>query len=103
MESALWAGRRKKNEPARISLMAGFAPSWSDGDASDGSFSYHVGLAPQHKARPQFCCCVQARAASEGRDTDVSSRRAAEKLLERRGPHVIARDEKGLRVDVGWI
>ncbi len=110
MESALWAGRRKKNEPARISLMAGFAPLAADGDASDGSFSYHVeiGLAPQHKAAfidsqsASSCCCVQARAASEGRDTDVSSRRAAEKAARTTRPACESRrDEKGLRVDVG--
>jgi predicted ATPase len=108
MESALWAGRRKKNEPARISLMAGFAPLAADGDASDGSFSYHVeiGLAPQHKAAFDLEPQVHAAAFKlepQVKEETLTFHHCARpiKLLERRGPHVVVRDDKGLRVDVG--
>src|SRR5580704_9302597 len=107
MESALWAGRRKKNEPARISLMAGFAPLADDGDASEGSFSYlvEIGLAQQHKAAFDLEPQVHAAAFKlepQVKEETLTFHHGARpiKLLERRGPHVVARDEEGLRIDL---
>jgi predicted ATPase len=107
MESALWAGQRKKHESAQISLMARFAPL-ADGDTSDDFFSYRVvvGLAPQHK--PAFDAEPQVHAAAfklepQVKEETLTFHHGARpiKLLERKGPHVVARDDKGLRVDVG--
>src|ERR1700680_1239666 len=42
MESALWAGPRKKHEPAHISLVGRFAPPTEGGPASDDSYTYQV-------------------------------------------------------------
>jgi predicted ATPase len=108
MESALWAGARKKNELARISLMAGFAPLADGSDASDSAFSYTVtvGLAAQTKSG--FDPEPRVHDAAFKLEPQVKEETLAfhhgarpTKLLERRGPHVVARDDKGLRVEVG--
>ena len=107
MESALWAGPRKKHELAQISLMARFAPP-ADGDTSHDAFAYQVtvGLAPQKK--PAFDAEPQVFAAAfklepQVKEETLTFHHGARpmKLLERKGPHVVARDDKGLRVDVG--
>jgi predicted ATPase len=98
MESALWAGARKKHEHPRISLMARFVPLSEGGDVSEGSFSYRVtvGLpAPKEAAAFQ----LEPQVKEEVLTFHHGARQM--KLLERSGPHVFARDEKGLRVDVG--
>ena len=97
MESALWAGKRKKHEPALISLMAKFAPPTDGDDASNGPFAYRVkvGLAAcdvaAFKLEPQV----------KGETLTFHYGARPIKLLERRGPHVVARDDKDLRIDVG--
>jgi predicted ATPase len=96
MESALWAGPRKKHESAQISLMARFAPA-SDGDTTRDSFAYQVtvGLAAPDWAAFQL--------EPQIKDETLTFHHGARpmKLLERKGPHVVARDDKGLQVDVG--
>src|SRR5580658_3132033 len=96
MESALWAGKRKKHEPALVSLMAKFAPSVDGDDASDGGFSYRVtvGMAA--------CDAAAFKLEPQVKEETLTFHHGARpiKLLERRGPHVVARDEKGLRVDL---
>jgi predicted ATPase len=96
MESALWAGPRKKHEPAQISLMARFAPA-VDGDTNDDAFAYQVtvGLAAPDSAAFQ----LEPQVKEETLTFHHGARPM--KLLERKGPHVVARDDKGLRVDVG--
>ncbi len=93
MESALWAGRGAK-EPARIALQAGFAAH----DEEEGVYSYAVslGLAPSDQAafryEPQIKDETLSFTPDGGRPV---------KMMERRGPHVVARDEDGRRVEVG--
>lgn len=96
MESALWAGPRKKHELAQISLMARFAPA-VDGDTSDDAFAYQVtvGLAAPDSAAFQ----LEPQVKEETLTFHHGARPV--KLLERKGPHVVARDDNGLRVDVG--
>jgi predicted ATPase len=96
MESALWAGPRKKHEPAEISLMARFAPA-ADSDTSHDAFAYQVtvGLAASDWAAFQ----LEPQIKEETLTFHHGARPM--KLLERKGPHVVARDDKGLRVDVG--
>src|ERR1700733_4921284 len=54
MESALWAGQRKKHEPVHISLMARFAPPADGGETSDGAFSYRVTVGLSSKDAAAF-------------------------------------------------
>jgi predicted ATPase len=78
MESALWAGERKRHEPVRIILQAGFAAS----PIGENDYSYEVaaGVAPPaaaaFKLEPQI------------KDETLTHhhRGRAHKLLERRGP-----------------
>jgi predicted ATPase len=95
MESALWAGPRKKHESAQISLRARFAAA--DGDASHDAFAYQVtvGLAPPGAAAFQ----LEPQVKEETLTFHHGARPI--KLLERKGPHVLARDDNGLRIDVG--
>jgi predicted ATPase len=46
MASALWAGPRRKNEPARISLSVGLAPAEHGG--GDANYRVEAGLVPQY-------------------------------------------------------
>jgi len=90
MESALWAGPRKVKEPARITLTVGFAPASSSPKDDDGD-----GLGEPLAAA--FCLEPQIK---EETLTFHHGKRPI-KLLERHGPHVVARDEKGLRAELG--
>jgi hypothetical protein len=45
MESALWAGKRRKHQPAVISLTSGFAPHSQDESDNEIAFPYPVLLA----------------------------------------------------------
>jgi predicted ATPase len=76
--------------------MARFAPL-ADGDASHDAFAYQVtvGLAPPSAAAFQ----LEPQVKEETLTFHHGARPI--KLLERKGPHVVARDDKGLRVDVG--
>ncbi len=98
MESALYAGKRKVREPALITLTAGFAPAPTESEnnemAADYSYEVSIGLATE-------------TAAAFGLEPQVKEeiltfhhRNRTIKLLERVGPRVTARDEKGLRVDL---
>jgi predicted ATPase len=98
MESALWAGPRKKHEHAHISLMGRFVPP-AEGDArSDDSFSYQVtvGLAP-----PKDSAAFQLEPQVKEETLTFHHGARPVRLLERKGRHVVARDDRGLRVDVG--
>jgi predicted ATPase len=96
MESALWAGPRKKHELAQISLMARFAPS-ANGDTDEDAFDYQVTVC---LAAPDWAAFQLEPQVKEETLTFHHGARPM-KLLERKGPHVVARDDKGLRVDVG--
>ena len=98
MESALWAGTRKKHEPAHISLVGRFAPPTEGGTASDDSFTYQVtvGLAP-----PKDSAAFQLEPQVKEETLTFHHGARPVKLLERKGRHVVARDDRGLRVDVG--
>ena len=100
MESALWAGKRKVKEPAQITLMVGFAPAPSspgedNGDALAYSYLVSTGL-----GGPLAAAFSRESQIKEETLTFHHGKRPI-KLLERHGPHVVARDEKGLRVDLG--
>jgi predicted ATPase len=92
MESALWAGPRKKHEAAQISLMARFAPA-VDGDTTHDAFAYQVTVG---LAAPDWDAFQLEPQVKEETLTFHHGARPM-KLLERKGPHVVARDDKGLR------
>jgi predicted ATPase len=99
MESVLYAGKRKVGEPAVITLQAGLVPSAissQDNEAERSAYSYEVSIGLGGELAAAFGCEPQVK---EEILTFHHCRRPI-KLLERRGPHVVARDEKGLRVDL---
>ncbi|MBI1179170.1 MAG: AAA family ATPase [Alphaproteobacteria bacterium] len=95
MESALWAGPRRKNEPARIRLGAAL-----------GGYAYgaETGLVQQYKVdvglrRPTGAGFLLEPQVKEEELVFTGGRRPLV-LLERRGPHGFARDEEGVRHDL---
>jgi predicted ATPase len=96
MGSALYAGKRKVSEPPLISLSAGFAPAAAHPDPDAASYSYEVTVG---LGRPTAAAFLREPQVKEEALAFHHGKRTI-KLLDRRGPHVIARDEKGLRVEL---
>ncbi len=107
MQSALWAGKRKVNKPARIKLSVGLG-SETDSDADNRastttsrsavvhSYEIDVGVRAAHGRR------VRARAADQGRDARLSRRqRGPLTVLERKGPRATAIDDDGRKHALG--
>jgi predicted ATPase len=98
MESAKWAGSRGAKQPVRIALKVSFAqPSGSAAD-EDAEYSYEVSLG--------FAPCDAAAFYGEPQVKDETLSLTLQggrpvKMLERRGPHVVARNEEGRRVELG--
>jgi len=92
MESALWAGERRDKEPVRLTLGVELAPE----TAGAGTYRYQVQVgfvAPMgaaFKLEPQV----------KEETLTFRDKRRPLVLLERRGPHVSARDGAGLRAEV---
>jgi len=100
MESALYAGKRKTGGPALITLTAGFSPS-SDSperpeDEHTAAYSYQVSIGLS--AQPAAAFRLEPQVKNE--TLTFYHRNRPIKLLERRGPHVVARDEKGARIEL---
>jgi predicted ATPase len=108
MESALWAGDRRKKEPARIGLKAGFADSpvgprdytyevaagivYSyETDSDDGEGTVRVTTAAAFPLEPQI----------KEETLSHHHRGRTRKILERRGPAVFVRDIEGERSELG--
>ena len=93
MESALWAGERRRHEPARLILQAGFAAS----PVGDNDYSYEVAAGVAPPATAAFALEPQIK-----EETLTHHHRGRlHKLLERRGPSATARDADGERAAVG--
>jgi len=104
MESALWAGERRRHEPARIILRGGFALS----PVGDNDYSYEVaaGVVPSGQlddgSRLPIASAAFALEPQIKEETLIHHHRGrAHKLLERRGPSATARDADGERAAVG--
>jgi predicted ATPase len=101
MQSALWAGKRTPNQPAQLMLSADFGEARA---ATGYRYSVAVGLPPSvtdeegniHVRGNAFALEAQVKEES----LVFESGRRAEKLLERRGPHLAARDEAGVRQEI---
>jgi len=105
MESALWAGKRMKNKPARIKLSVGFGGR--DGGEGQAEFDYVVeaGLVQQYQIEvglptPMGAAFLLEPQIKEERLTWHDGRRAVA-LLERKGPSAFARTEDGKRERLG--
>jgi predicted ATPase len=95
MESASWAGERRKNEPARIKLGVGLSAGAISGPP-DFRYEVEIGF-PVREISAAFELEPQVK---EERLTHHRGPRSTV-LLERRGPHATVRTEDGDRVDVG--
>jgi predicted ATPase len=91
MQSALWAGKRTPNQPAQLMLSADFGEARA---ATGYRYSVAVGLPPS--GGNAFALEAQVKEES----LVFESGRRSEKLLERRGPHLAARDEAGVRQEI---
>jgi predicted ATPase len=108
MQSALWAGRRRAGQPARIVLSAGFGEvSGSNDAAAEAVHSYEVEAGVIYSYRTEAglpATCVPDAFPLEPQIKEEAlffhHRGRATKLLERRGPAVMARDKEGNRVEV---
>jgi predicted ATPase len=105
MEAALWAGERQDRKPVRMSLAVGLAaaPSHQGGqrDPREGSgsvvHSYEVELGVRYPIAAAFALEPQVKEET----LTFHHRGRTQKLLERRGPAVFARDGEGRRQELG--
>jgi predicted ATPase len=94
MESALWTGQRRRQEPARIALKAGFGAT--PGENADHSYGVAVGVVHSYETelglrRPTAAAFPLEPQIKE--ETLLHHHRGrARKILERRGPTASARD-----------
>jgi len=101
MQSALWAGKRIPNDPATMTLSADFG---QPRERNFYRYSLTVGLPPSvtdgegiaHAKGNAFA--LEAQVKEEVLVFENGKR--SEKLLERRGPHLTARDEAGVRQEI---
>jgi predicted ATPase len=98
MESALWAGKRRRDEPARIVLAARFGTT----PASPPEYGYEVagGLAAAGTKRYTGEAAFHGEPLIREETLTAWHRGRPAKLLERRGPSVMARDSDGARVSL---
>jgi predicted ATPase len=100
MESALWAGKRAANKPARIKLLVGVGTDREDRNG-EPRFDYSVELGVAYSYEIEVGVRAPSTAAfplepqvKEERLIDRGGRRPIT-LLERRGPHATATDNEG--------
>ena len=115
MESALWAGERRRQDPARITFQVGFVPP--DRPSAQPAYSYEVAAGLAHSRPGEEEEEEEEDEEDEGTRISTGGAFALEpqikeetlafhgakrpvNLLERRGPAVMARDESGVRAEV---
>jgi predicted ATPase len=92
MQSALWAGKRRTNQPARMKLSVGLG-----GDDRGTSYSYEIDIGLRMPTAAAFRLEPQVK---EETLLFQSGRRPLT-ILERRGPRAIAADEQGKKHPLG--
>ena len=101
MQSALWAGKRLANQPVQLTLSADFGEA--DGPAAY-RYSLAVGLPPSFTDEEGEMFTRAGAFVLEAQVKEESlvfnAKRRPEKLLERRGAYLAARDEAGLRQEI---
>jgi predicted ATPase len=93
MQSALWAGKRRAGDPARIKLSAGFGAPAEEGILY--SYGAEIGVPPP---LPRNAFPLEPDIKEE--TLEFHHRGRSHKLLERRGASVVARDADGKRVEI---
>ena len=106
MESALWAGKRMVNKPARIKLAAGLGdPTSSTGPQAKFSYGVEVGVAYSYEVDIGIRVPTAAAFPLEPqiKDETLTFHRGRRPLtiLERRGPRVTATDADGRKQPYG--
>ena len=105
MESALWAGKRQGNKPARIKLSVGLGsntdrkgqPNFDYGVEVGVVHSYEVDVGVRQPTAAAFTLEPQVKEES----LIYHDRRRPLNLLARKGPHVTAIDDDGLKRELG--
>lgn len=101
MQSALWAGNRIPKDPATMTLSADFG---QPRDRNFYRYSLTVGLPPSVTDGEGIAHAKGNAFALEAQVKEevlvFENGRRPEKLLERRGPHLTARDEAGVRQEI---
>lgn len=96
MAAAFWAGTRRRSGPARIELEVSLSDPEARG-AARGVYRYHVAIGfPPKEASPAFATEPQIK--EEWLSYDNGDRQV--RLVDRRGPSVMARDEAGRPVEI---
>lgn len=96
MAAAFWAGTRRGSGPARIELEVSLSDPAARG-AGRGVYRYHVSIGfPPKEASPAFVTEPQVK--EEWLSYDGGGRQV--RLVDRRGPSVMARDEAGRPVEI---
>jgi predicted ATPase len=91
LESAMWAGERRPSKPARIHLAVGLADGARKG-ASAALYRYEVEVGfPPREASAAF----QAEPQIKTESLSYVARARTSRLVDRRGPSVMARGENG--------
>ena len=103
MESALWAGERPHGKPVRMVLRAGLGPL--PGGASDYSYEVSAGVVQSYEVqlgvRQPTAAAFPLEPQIKEETLTFHHRGRNHKLLERRGPAVFARDDEGIRHEIG--
>jgi predicted ATPase len=92
MQSALWAGKRRTNQPARMKLSVGLG-----GDGNGTSYSYEIDIGLRMPTAAAFALEPQVKEETLMFHTG----RRPLTILERRGPRAIAADEQGKKQALG--
>ncbi|HEV3177157.1 MAG TPA: AAA family ATPase [Stellaceae bacterium] len=93
MESALWAGERSHNKPVRMVFRAGLGTL--PGGRADYTYEVAAGV------RPPAAAAFPLEPQIKEETLTFHHRGRNYRLLERRGPAVFARDDKGVRHELG--
>jgi predicted ATPase len=104
MESALWAGKRAANKPARIKLEVGFSHETQDGHASDegagdARLAQHYAIEIGLRTPTAAAFMLEPQIKEESLTWRTGARTVA--LLERKGPSAYARNQDGKREALG--
>jgi predicted ATPase len=99
MQSVLWAGDRDPRKPVRLKLAAGFASRPSI--PPEYVYEIALGLIPSGEGFRTLGAAFALEAQVKEEALSFRHRGRTQKLLERRGPVVTARDDKGVRTELG--
>jgi predicted ATPase len=105
MESALWAGKRQGNKPARIKLSVGLGSNTDRKGQSNFDYGVEVGVVHSYEVdvgvRQPTAAAFTLEPQVKEESLIYHDRRRPLNLLARKGPHVTAIDDDGLKRELG--